>query len=377
MIFVKKSEYGGGKMWDVIVIGGGPGGAMAAKKCAEENLKTLILEKKKLPRNKVCTGMIMSPMAQNTIKQEFGEIPMEVLTTPNSLIGIWCHLSRDESYKIRVGMPLTWRRDLDYWLIEKARQAGAHVWERSKVTHITEKPEGYLIKLIQENGEIETKGKFIIGADGAGSIVRESLFPQLNVKYALGYQECYKVDLGLDKNHWHLFLMPEFAPSYFSIIHKEEFMLIDLAARKKELKKLLLKQAHHTLEKTYGFEVEQKPLWHDACIEPVLYHELFSGSFLPAKGNGLLVGDAAGLLLPISGEGIGAALKSGLLAADSVIEANRKNRQASDIYLDQLRGLTSKLQELYSDAKKMFAQEDQNQRVSILKEAWEKALRLR
>jgi len=327
MIFVKTSEYGRGKMWDVIVIGGGPGGAMAAKKCAQENLRTLLLEEKKLPRSKVCTGMIMSPMAQNTIKQEFGEIPMEVLTTPNSLIGIWCHLSRDESYKIRVGMPLTWRRDLDYWLIEKARQAGAHVWERSRVAHITEKPEGYLIKLIRENEKVEAKGKFIIGADGAGSIVRKSLFP--------------------------------------------------LAARKKELKKSLLEQAHHTLEKTYGFEVEQKPLWHDACIEPVLYHELFSGSFLPAKGNGLLVGDAAGLLLPISGEGIGAALKSGLLAADSVIEANRKNHQASDVYLDQLRGLTSKLQELYSDAKKMFAQKDESQRLSILKEAWEKALRLR
>jgi flavin-dependent dehydrogenase len=49
-------------MWDVIIVGSGPSGAIAAKKCAEQNLKTLILEKKKLPREKVCTGMIMSPM---------------------------------------------------------------------------------------------------------------------------------------------------------------------------------------------------------------------------------------------------------------------------------------------------------------------------
>ena len=111
-------------------------------------------------------------------------------------------------------------------------------------------------------------------------------------------------------------------------------------------------------------------------MEPVLYHELFSGSFLPARGNGLLVGDAAGLLLPISGEGIGAALKSGLFAADSVIEASRGDSQAAHLYLGRLKGLISKLQELYSDAKKMFAQKDENQRVSILKEAWQKALRL-
>lgn len=362
-------------MWDVVVIGGGPGGAIAAKKCAQENLKTLILEKKKLPRDKVCTGMIMSPMAQNTIKQEFGEIPVEVLTTPHSLIGILCHLSRDESYQIRVEMPLTWRRNLDYWLIEKARQAGAHLWENARVTHIAEKPGEYLVRLIRENEEIEIKGKFIVGADGAASVVRKSLFPQLKVKYAIGYRECYKVDLGLDKNHWHLFLMPELAPYYFSIIHKEEFMLIDLGARAKEFKKLL-DQAHQTLAEAYGFELESKPLWQDACMEPVLYHELFSGSFLPARGNGLLVGDAAGLLLPISGEGIGAALKSGLFAADSVIEASRGDGQAAHLYLNRLKGLISKLQELYSDAKKMFAQKDENQRVSILKEAWQKALRL-
>jgi len=362
-------------MWDVVVIGGGPGGAMAAKKCAQENIKTLLLEKKKLPRDKVCTGMIMSPMAQNTIKQEFGEIPVEVLTTPNSLIGICCHLSREESYQVKVFMPLTWRRDLDYWLLEKAKQSGAHVWENAKVTRIIEKPKEYIIKLTRENEEREVKCKFIIGADGAASIVRKSLFPQLNVKYALGYRECYKIDLGLNKTYWHLFLMPDLAPYYFSIIHKEEFMLIDLGARAKELKKLLI-QAHHTLAKTYGFEFGRKPQWRDACMEPVLYHELLSGSFLPARGNGLLVGDAAGFLLPISGEGIGMALKSGLLAAHSVIEANRKDHQAGDIYLEKLRESISKLQELYHFAKKILQQKGESERVSLLKEAWEKALSL-
>jgi flavin-dependent dehydrogenase len=50
-----------------------------------------------------------------------------------------------------------------------------------------------------------------------------------------------------------------------------------------------------------------------------------------------LVGDAAGFILPLSGEGIGTALKSGLLAATSVIEASRNNNQASHLYLDHLK----------------------------------------
>jgi choline dehydrogenase-like flavoprotein len=44
---------------DVLVVGAGPGGSAAAKYCAEAGLKTILIEKKKIPRDKVCTGMIM------------------------------------------------------------------------------------------------------------------------------------------------------------------------------------------------------------------------------------------------------------------------------------------------------------------------------
>ena len=44
-------------MYDVIVSGAGPGGSMAAMKCAQQGLKVLLLERQALPRDKVCTGM--------------------------------------------------------------------------------------------------------------------------------------------------------------------------------------------------------------------------------------------------------------------------------------------------------------------------------
>jgi len=362
-------------MWDVTIVGGGPSGAIAAKKCAEQNLKTLLLEKKRLPREKVCTGMLMSPMAKNTIQQEFAQIPEKVLTTPSFLDGIWLHFPGKEGYQIRVRIPLTWRRNFDYWFIEKADQSGVHVWEESKVTNVTESPHEYLLKLKQKKKETEVRSKFLIGADGAASVVRKCLFPQLKTIPTIGYRECYKVDLGLDKNYWHVFFAPEFIPYYFSVIHKEEFMLIDLGTRPKELRKLI-NQAHHTLAKEYGFELGSEPLWRDACVETVLYRPLFSGSFLPARANSLLVGDAAGLILPLSGEGIGTALKSGLLAATSVIEASRNKNQASHLYLAHLKDLLSKMQDLYTYVKKILEQKNENERYLLLKEAWQKALSL-
>ena len=55
-------------MADVIVVGAGPAGSAAAKRCAEYGLDTLILEKRRLPRDKVCSGMIMGPAAHTLIK---------------------------------------------------------------------------------------------------------------------------------------------------------------------------------------------------------------------------------------------------------------------------------------------------------------------
>jgi len=126
---------------------------------------------------------------------------------------------------------------LDYWLTDRARRAGAQVWESAKVTTLIENSRGYRLKLKRENNEAEVTGKFIIGADGAASVVRKCLFPTLKAHYVIGYRECYKADLGLDKSYWHLFTAPELSPYYFSLVHKEEFMLLDLGARAKMLGK--------------------------------------------------------------------------------------------------------------------------------------------
>ena len=72
------------KKFDVIVIGAGPAGSTCAKACAEKGLKTLMLEKQGLPRDKVCSGMVMGTLAQRLIKQEFGSPPQRI-----AMQGLW------------------------------------------------------------------------------------------------------------------------------------------------------------------------------------------------------------------------------------------------------------------------------------------------
>ena len=77
-------------MYDVIVVGAGPAGSTVAKKCAEYGLNTLMLEKRRLPRDKVCGGALL-PSAQTLIQQEFGDIPETVLSQPSTINGFMSH----------------------------------------------------------------------------------------------------------------------------------------------------------------------------------------------------------------------------------------------------------------------------------------------
>jgi flavin-dependent dehydrogenase len=78
-----------------------------------------------------------------------------------------------------------------------------------------------------------------------------------------------------------------------------------------------------------------------------MHRELFSGAFTPAKGNVLLVGNAAGLVKPVTGEGIGMAIKSGLLAADAIIKAADTGKEAKFFYLESLRDIIATLEKMY------------------------------
>ena len=178
-------------MRDVIVVGVGPAGTVTAKKYAEYGLDTLLLEKHRLPRDKVCSGMLMGPVAQSLIKQEFGDIPEIVLSEPNYLSGYVFHVPGIGSQKLDNLTPLAWRRDLDYWMSQKAEAKGVEIWQASRVIGLRPKGQGFLVEIERRERRQEVEAKFVVGADGATSVVRSSLFPEPKMRYAQIYQECY------------------------------------------------------------------------------------------------------------------------------------------------------------------------------------------
>ena len=332
--------------FDVAVVGGGPGGSAAAKRCAEHGLKTILLEKRKLPRNKVCTGMIMSDMAQTLIRKEFGNPPEEVLTTPPYLLGFKFRAPGVRTLTLQRRMPFAWRSDFDYWLNQVVKGVGVELRDKTKVTSIVEHDGSYILSLEQDGEAQLLKTKFLIGADGTLSVVRKALFPNVPMRYQLNLRLCYQGALVLEPEYVHYFYLPDLTG--FDVNFKGDVFLLEITPRPTQGDGAdIVRQAEAWLAREYGFVPGSIPLWRDGCYEPAMSRRPFTEPFPLAEHNALLVGNAAGLNIPMTGEGIGIAIKSGFMAADAVFNASEKDEKAADFYLAICQEMLSTLEGMY------------------------------
>lgn len=326
---------------DVVIIGGGPAGSVAAKKCAEKGFHTILLEKKRLPRRKVCSGMLLSKLVHVLIDNEFGPIPESICDHPKVLGYQWHTTEFGVELVDMPGITNTWRKNLDYWMNQKAKEAGAEIWEEALVKNVIQQPNGVTIKLNQAGERKTIEAKFVIGADGANSVTRKSIFPGLNIRLIGIYSECHPGALDLDPRYYHIFgsARTKPTPHWFDVIHKKDCFVIETNGYKMSPKEAMIR-AKEILADDWGLSPISKALWTEGCTVSFLRKDLLSGVFLPAKGNVLLVGGAAGIATGSErgeGEGINMALKSGILAAEAVIETKDASEQASSIYLMKLK----------------------------------------
>lgn len=118
---------------------------------------------------------------------------------------------------------------------------------------------------------------------------------------------------------------------------------MELSSIAGQLKKFL-SRVKTVLNKEYNINLESKPHRQDGCLMAFfLYAKLRAGAFITAKKNVLIVGEAAGLILPGTLEGIGPAIRSGIIAAQSIIESKEGGAYADSFYIRDLGGLLEKL----------------------------------
>jgi len=315
--------------YDVVVVGAGPAGTIAAYESAKKGLKTLLLEKASIPREKACGGAVM----YRGIRIVNGEIPREIIEQKIYGIRFGFHNGSSSEFISDKLIGITvFREKFDAYLSTRAVEAGAELLDSARVTHTSVSDDCATIQL--QDGR-EFKSEFLIGADGVNSIVSRSLKlrPERKdlTKFGLGMEaDFYVGSKGVMKatkgNPSVIEILPvENRISYGWIFPKREHLAIGIAGGSTLMRALRpdFDRFCKNLEKRLGIELKLEK--RRTC-------------FLGGDGLGstnvtdraLLVGDAAGFVDPMMGEGIAYAMQSSKIAIDVLGQAIEENRYDAD-----------------------------------------------
>ncbi|MDR3575573.1 MAG: geranylgeranyl reductase family protein [Anaerolineaceae bacterium] len=289
-------------MYDVIIAGAGPAGASAAYFLGQAGRKVLVLEKEKLPRYKACGGGVSLRFLQSQFPFAFeGVIEDRVCsmsyTYNNHTVTIPCKNG---------GLVMVMREHLDAYILS---QAGVEVKENSAIRKVVEREDCVSVETAQ--GEV-FEGLYLIGADGANSVAAHAVgrekgrdaFPAIEAEVKASPEVLARFagnpTFIFKQIHW----------GYLWVFPKSDHLSVGVAAVNPG--RGVLQATLERVMNSYGISLENVPLrGHLVPYSP------FNARISTRRI--LLAGDAAGLVDPLSGEGIRPAILSGRLAAEAIL----------------------------------------------------------
>jgi geranylgeranyl reductase family protein len=287
--------------YDVIFVGAGPAGSAAALGCVRSGLSVLILDRAEFPRDKPCGGGV-SVRAAGLLDFDLSPVVERTIT---GMRFSWRQSSDFVRDYPRPVTYLTQRSRLDVFLLEKAIGAGAAFVSHAQVKDI--RRTGREAEVFA--GGAWYQGRSLVAADGANGVAARlaGIQTRLSLGVALEGNITPKEGVSHDWDAAMGFDMGDVPGGYGWLFPKGDHVNIGVGGWRSAGP--TLRQRLDRLVRYYGFDPER--------LHGLRGHYLpvrLNGSRL-VEGNALAVGDAAGLLDPLTGEGIYAAILSGQAAA--------------------------------------------------------------
>ena len=303
-------------MYDIAIIGLGPAGSFLAKHL-DKHYRTIAIDKKSAENaggfQKPCGGLL-APDAQKSLSCFDMTLPKDVLVSPQIFsvrtIDVQTGLIRHyQRHYINLD-----RHKFDQWLIGQIPEH-IEIHPNADCIDIIRNNSGFTV-IFMENGESKTiHAKYLVGADGAASVVRRTLYKDFRIHTHLSIQQWFpdthkapfyscifdaavtdSYAWGLTKDDCFLF------GGAFSI----ETGKNDFEALKEKLR-------------PYGFQLDE-PLKTEACL---VLRPFGPRNYCYGGDNAFLIGEAAGFISPSSLEGISYAIDSGYLLSQCLNQAKR------------------------------------------------------
>ena len=301
----------------VAVLGGGPAGAFAAERLARAGLRTIVFDEK-LAWEKPCGGGL-------TFKA-YNQYPFLLENnTPKKLV-TETYLSAPRAGAVKMGLtqPLVIysRFDLNRMLLERAEHAGAQL-EKSRVLELERKSTSWLIRT--RTGSLEAD--YCIVATGARNSLRNvgTEWTASDTMYALGYY------VPSQQNHIDIQFLPKLE-GYIWVFPRCGHLSVGICGKGEPAQSLRVRLERYMQERSIPYK--------DATFYGHMLPSLESSRWKQNRVSGegwLAVGDAGGLVDPITGEGLYYAMRSGDLASQVLLNESHSLAEKAQAYCAMLR----------------------------------------
>ena len=307
--------------FDAIVVGAGPAGSTAAYRLASAGSRVLLLDKARFPRDKPCGG----GLTFRAVRQ----LPV----SPDPVVE---HVVDRMGFRLRYGtrferggraplILMTQRRWLDHYLVEQAVAAGADFRDGVKVTDVWAGEGGVGVTV----DGVPVEGEVLVGADGVNGTTRKVL--DLGGEYVLGVAFEGNVPKELVGDRFDgiaEFELGTIPGGYGWVFPKGDHVNVGVGGW--ESQGPTLRDQLGVLCRAYGIPEDS--------VGELRGHRLplrRAGS-IAARGRALLVGDAAGVVDPLTGDGMFEAFASSRLAAETIADFLVGRVESLDGYTEKL-----------------------------------------
>jgi len=361
--------------YDVVVVGGGPGGSLAAKTASEKGLKTIMIERGRKIGDKSSSGCGLAPrifrdfdfikkMNIPGIKIKYQSMHMLDENLEERFMIRWSTSDLAEYSEAREFFQFdVYRRDFDRFLAGLASEAGAEIRTATLASGVLKDSHGKVTGIITDKGE-KVEGDVTIAADGAVS----------KIAYQAGLRDKWRPDeitlvvdcdfqasrqrmdelIGAEEYCNQVYVSPLYPATYVAMMPEGFHVGLGqwvgrfasgFGERPYEYLRRVISSG--TL-KRFIDRLQAKPREFHAHLLPWMPR-------MPTNTYGggiMLVGDAAGFACPLEAEGIHYAMVSGKLAAEVAAEAISKgDTSASGLRVYEERWKNSIIGEEFSAAK--------------------------
>lgn len=296
---------------DVLIVGGGPAGSSCAWALRNSGLDVAIVDKQKFPRDKVCGGWITPPVL-SALDIDAGEYSRGRVLQPITSFRTGC-IGRNFPVRTDYGSPVSYgirRREFDDFLL---RRCGARIREGIALSSLKRDGNGWIA-----NGNMRTR--LVVGAAGHFCPVARHVSGKPPATAIVAQEAEFEMDEGQQRECPIEGPRPELyfcrdMKGYGWCFRKGNVLNVGLGRADSRALPEHVSGFLKFLASSRGLSADMPPMRGHAYF-------LYGTSDRPVAGDGfLLIGDAAGLAWPQSGEGILPAIESGLYAADAITAA--------------------------------------------------------